>query len=129
MQNYVTYCYAVCYCVVIFVSLITTQFNMNQNPNQINFEVVIAADRIRQLIHDEFVLSLAQEPQPQSDTLLTLRQCQDFLEEKAGRRLARQTIYGLVNERKIPFQKFGKYLYFSKSEISQWLANGRQIKK
>jgi excisionase family DNA binding protein len=40
---------------------------------------------------------------------------------------ARQTVYGWVNERKIPFKKFGKRLYFRASEIDKWIANGRQV--
>ena len=38
---------------------------------------------------------------------------------------ARQTVYGWVNARKIPFEKFGKRLYFRKSEIDIWIANAR----
>ena len=38
---------------------------------------------------------------------------------------ARQTVYGWVNARKIPFEKFGKRLYFRKSEIDIGIANAR----
>ena len=36
---------------------------------------------------------------------------------------APQTLYGLVNRRKIPFHKKGRKLYFFKSEILQWIRN------
>lgn len=42
--------------------------------------------------------------------------------------LARQTIYGLVSRGRIPYEKFGKQLYFKKSDIDAWLNNGRKIK-
>ena len=39
---------------------------------------------------------------------------------------AKQTIYGLVSNRKIPFHKRGKRLIFSKKSIDSWLEDGRQ---
>lgn len=57
------------------------------------------------------------------DPLLSIEQLIEYLPEKP----ARQTAYGWVNDRKVPFEKFGKRLYFRKSAIDQWLNNGRQI--
>jgi len=37
--------------------------------------------------------------------------------------LARQTIYGLVNNNKIPYHKKGKRLYFIESELTEWILN------
>ena len=34
---------------------------------------------------------------------------------------ARQTIYGLVNEGKIPYYKMGRYLRFKRPEILKWI--------
>jgi hypothetical protein len=39
---------------------------------------------------------------------------------------AKQTIYQWVWLRSIPFEKHGKKLYFRKSTIDRWVANGRQ---
>ena len=39
---------------------------------------------------------------------------------------AKQTIYGLVSNRQIPFHKRGKRLIFSKKSIDQWIEAGRQ---
>lgn len=36
------------------------------------------------------------------------------------------TIYSLVSQRKIPFSKNGKKLMFLKSELLQWVKNGRK---
>lgn len=43
--------------------------------------------------------------------------------------LSKQTIYGLVNQKKIPFHKRGKKLYFLKTEIIQWVVAGRGKKE
>lgn len=57
------------------------------------------------------------------DRLLTLDELQNYLPEQP----AKPTVYGWVNERKIPFEKHGRRLYFRKTSIDKWLENGRQI--
>jgi excisionase family DNA binding protein len=41
-------------------------------------------------------------------------------------KLAKQTIYGFTSKNEIPFFKKGKKLYFKKTELEQWLLEGRQ---
>ncbi len=36
------------------------------------------------------------------------------------------TLYGFVSKRTIPFSKVGKRLYFSETELTSWIQNGRQ---
>jgi len=55
------------------------------------------------------------------DFLMTVAELQNYLPEKP----ARPTVYGWVNNRKIPYKKHGKTLYFQKSEVDKWLRNGR----
>lgn len=55
------------------------------------------------------------------DTLL------DLIEELTGHRTARQTVYGYINRRSIPFKKRGKRLVFSREKIKAWLENGRSM--
>lgn len=43
--------------------------------------------------------------------------------------LAKSSVYGLVHQKKIPFNKVGKKLYFSKPEILQWINSGKQNTK
>jgi len=57
------------------------------------------------------------------DRLLTIGQFAEYLPEKP----AKATIYGWVCARRVPFEKHGKSLYFRKSDIDQWLNNGRRI--
>jgi len=68
------------------------------------------------------LLSLQEQPEEEPDRFLNLNQLIDYLPEKP----ARQTVYGWVNYRKIPYHKEGKKLLFRKSEIDQWLRNGRK---
>ena len=68
------------------------------------------------------LLSLQEQPEEEPDRVLNLNQLIDYLPEKP----ARQTVYGWVNYRKIPYHKEGKKLLFRKSEIDQWLRNGRK---
>ena len=77
-------------------------------------------------LHRKVDLLLSQTLYKQSDEpdkLLTIEQLIDFLPEKP----ARQTIYGWVNDRHIPFEKHGKRLYFRKSEIDGWIYRGRHM--
>ena len=39
---------------------------------------------------------------------------------------SKQTVYGWVNQRLIPYHKTTKRLSFLKSEIDAWIANGRR---
>ena len=61
--------------------------------------------------------------QPEADKLLTIQEFIDYLPEHP----AKQTVYGWVNDRLVPFEKYGKRLYFRKSDIDLWLSKGRQI--
>jgi hypothetical protein len=57
------------------------------------------------------------------DYLMTIEELRDYLPDNP----ARQTVYMWVNDRKIPYEKFSKRLYFRKSSIDNWIANGRQL--
>lgn len=63
------------------------------------------------------------EVKPEKDFLMTLEQLVDYLPEHP----AHQTVYGWVNDRKVPHEKHGRRLYFRKSTIDTWLSNGRQM--
>ena len=54
--------------------------------------------------------------------LMTMEDLRDYLPENP----ARQTVYAWVNDRKIPYEKHGRRLYFKRSVIDTWLAKGRR---
>ena len=41
--------------------------------------------------------------------------------------LSRMAIYGLVNRKRIPYCKIGKYLYFSRYDLDSWIRSGEQL--
>ncbi|KGO92815.1 hypothetical protein Q767_15340 [Flavobacterium enshiense DK69] len=55
------------------------------------------------------------EPSPSTDELLNVDQIAAYL------LLAKSSIYGLTATSKIPHYKYGKKLYFKKSEIDDWI--------
>jgi excisionase family DNA binding protein len=60
-----------------------------------------------------------------TDDLLTIEQASEFTS------LAKQTIYQLVSERRIPFikRKGSKRLYFSRIDLREWILTGRKNSK
>lgn len=54
------------------------------------------------------------------DEIINVQQAARFLN------LATQTLYGFTSKHTIPFLKRGKKLYFRKSELETWLAEGKQ---
>ena len=54
------------------------------------------------------------------DEIINIKQAAIFLN------LATQTLYGFTSKNTIPFLKRGKKLYFRKSELESWLAEGKQ---
>lgn len=71
----------------------------------------------------DLLLSKNQQPIDDQDKLLTLNELINYLPEHP----AKQTVYGWVNDRKIPYEKHGRSLYFRKSIIIKWLSKGRQL--
>jgi excisionase family DNA binding protein len=51
--------------------------------------------------------------------LLNINQAAEFLS------LAKQTLYGFTSKGVIPYLKRGKKLYFKKSQLDHWVAEGR----
>lgn len=45
----------------------------------------------------------------------------DGLIEYMPYKMSKQTVYGKVSKKEIPFHKKGKFLYFSRDEIDTWL--------
>lgn len=67
------------------------------------------------------LMALHEQPEEERDRFMNLNQLIDYLPEKP----ARPTVYGWVARRQVPFHKEGKKLIFKKSEIDEWLKNGR----
>ncbi len=59
-------------------------------------------------------------PPTEKERLLTIQEAAKFLS------LAVPTLYVKVSKRDIPFMKQGKRLYFSESELLEWIKAGRK---
>ncbi len=58
------------------------------------------------------------------NSYMTMEQLREYLPDSP----ARQTVYQWISHRKIPFEKYGKRLYFRKLRIDDWIENGRMMR-
>jgi len=65
----------------------------------------------------ETLLNVTKSESPESDKWFNLLELCDYLPDKP----ARQTVYGWIGQKLIPYHKKGKKLQFLKSEIDAWL--------
>lgn len=72
-------------------------------------------DRIERLL-----IKAQEQTTPEAEKFLTVHQAAAFLD------LAVPTIYSMVSEARIPVNKQGKRLYFSKLELEDWIKTGRK---
>jgi excisionase family DNA binding protein len=72
---------------------------------------------------DVLLAEFSSKPREDQDRLMTIEELQIYVPEQP----AKQTVYDWIFKRKIPVEKFGKRVYFRKSVIDSWLANGRQM--
>ena len=80
-------------------------------------EIVVEISKKLDLLLSDRITQVKDE-----DNLMTMEDLRDYLPENP----ARQTVYAWVNDRKVPYEKYGRRLYFRKSEIDKWIANGRR---
>jgi hypothetical protein len=71
---------------------------------------------------DVLLAEYSSKPAEDTDYLMTIKDFRIYLPEQP----ARQTVYDWIFKRKVPYEKHGKYVYFRKSAVDSWLANGRQ---
>ena len=92
------------------------QLNFNPLSEKVS-EIYSKVDRIEKLLNDH--PSFKDELR---DDILTIEGACEFTS------LAKQTLYQLVSERRIPFmkRKGSKRLYFSRNELKEWILSGRK---
>lgn len=89
--------------------------------------ILTTPQELHNIIKDAIAVAVQQFPQPQ-----LVSSAPDYLtieEAAALLNLAKPTIYSMVSKRAIPFIKKTKKLYFSKSGLNTWLAEGRKRTK
>ncbi len=83
----------------------------------------LTVQELRNILSEEIRKIFAESPlahRTNSPEYLTIRELSKMLN------LAVPSIYGMVHRRLIPFIKRGKKLIFEKSQIEEWLKNGRR---
>tara|TARA_R110002167_G_scaffold128936_1_gene311592 strand:+ start:2298 stop:2756 length:459 start_codon:yes stop_codon:yes gene_type:complete len=85
-----------------------------ENPFSLIFQRL---DNLQQSIND--LNNHSKEPPPEDD-ITNVKGAAKLLDSTSG------TIYNLVHERRIPYHKQGKKLYFFKSELLEWIKRGKQ---
>ena len=87
--------------------------------NEITFEKLPQAVEylINKVERLETLLNVQKSELPESDKWFNLQELCEYLPDRP----ARQTVYGWIGQRLIPFHKKGKKLQFLKSEIDSWL--------
>tara|TARA_R110002020_G_scaffold474467_2_gene706003 strand:+ start:34 stop:438 length:405 start_codon:yes stop_codon:yes gene_type:complete len=86
---------------------------MLENPFNLIFQRL---DNIQQSINNLNPRSRDINPE---DDITNVKGAAKILDSTSG------TIYNLVHERRIPYHKQGKKLYFFKSELLEWIKNGK----
>jgi predicted DNA-binding transcriptional regulator AlpA len=88
-------------------------------PNEISFNDMpqAMAYLIGKVERLEALLNVTKSELPVSDRWFNLLELCDYLPDKP----ARQTVYGWIGQKLIPYHKKGKKLQFLKSEIDAWL--------
>jgi excisionase family DNA binding protein len=71
----------------------------------------------------ENLLSLREVNSSDEDELLTIEQASELLH------LAKPTIYAMVSRNEIPFSKRSKRLYFSKTDLKEWINSTKKKSK
>lgn len=74
---------------------------------------------LRKMERIEDLLSELQSPSKDTEELLSIQQVSQLVH------LQVPTLYAYVHKREIPFSKKGKRLYFSRSEIIEWIKQGK----
>ncbi len=91
------------------------KINFENLPQAVSL-LIEKVDTLEQLLKSQQTI-ISQAP---SDKPMSISEAAKFVN------LTVPTLYGFVSKRTIPFSKVGKRLYFSETELTSWIQNGRQ---
>jgi excisionase family DNA binding protein len=96
---------------------------MEENILLSSFKVSEIAELMEKAVKKAILESapLLIEKKSDSESLLTIMEACKLL------KLAKPTVYYLVQQSRIPFMRQGKKLYFLKDELIDWVRSGRKI--
>jgi len=85
--------------------------------------ILTTQNELENLIQNCFRKAMSEQagkPETPKTDFLNLKEAAKYLN------LANQTIYGLTSKNEIPFLKRGKKLYFKKTELENWINEGKR---
>lgn len=83
----------------------------------------LEVDRLVEMISNEVVRRMQIHIEPEKESLLDLNEACRFT------KLSKQTIYNKVANREIPHQRKAGRLYFSSTELTEWIKSGKRKTK
>ena len=86
----------------------------------------ISIEEFRQIIREEIELALQDTTLSKVVKQIQVPEIMDINDAVKFLSLSRNTIYGLTSKAKIPRYKKGGKLYFKRSELTEWVNEGRQ---
>lgn len=95
-------------------TMYSKEISFNDMPQALAYLI----DKVERL---ETLLSETKQASPEPDKWFNLQELCNYLPDKP----ARQTVYGWINQKHIPYHKKGKKLQFLKSEIDAWLVEDK----
>ena len=101
-------------------SILPTQSSTVSQPNSDLFSL------IRMAVSEGLEQVLDAHPSLKGTTNTQASEWLSIDEAAAYLNLAKATVYGLVSQRRIPFFKRGKRLYFKQSDLAAWLSDTRK---
>lgn len=94
-----------------------TDISFNDMPKALAY-LIGKVDKLETLLSVQTTAKV--EP---SDRWFNLQELCEYLPDRP----ARQTVYGWIAQRAIPYHKTGKKLQFRKSEIDEWIQGSRRL--
>lgn len=91
-----------------------TDLTFNDLPNQVR----MLTNEVREL--KSLMLKKAEAQSTKTEQLLTIKEASEFL------KLSVPTLYSKVSRNQIPYMKQGKRLYFSSTELMNFIKQGRR---
>jgi len=95
--------------------MFSEQISFNELPQAMAY-LIQKVERLESMLSKPYL------EQPDSDKWFNVQELCEFLPDKP----ARQTVYGWIGQKLIPYHKKGKKLQFLKSEIDAWLLGDKR---
>lgn len=91
------------------------------SDNEKKVLLLASKDDLQKVIFEVFIKMKMNGSTKEEPEIFTIEEAAAFL------KLAKQTVYQLVSKKAVPHYKRNKRLYFKRSELLEWIEEGKQI--